>query len=54
VRGDVVGTWRRAGSTVTVEAWRDLSARDRRAVEREAAGLPLPDLAGLIRVVWAP
>jgi hypothetical protein len=54
VRGDVVGTWRRAGSTVTVEAWRDLSARDRGAVARAAAGLPLPDLAGLIRVVWAP
>ena len=52
VRGDVVGTWRRAGRTVTVEAWHGLAADDRQAVEREAEGLPLPDLSGPIRVVW--
>jgi hypothetical protein len=54
VRGDVVGTWRRAGAKLTVETWRRLSADERQAVEREAEALPLPDLAGRIQVDWGP
>jgi hypothetical protein len=54
VAGEIVGTWRRAGPKVTVEAWRALSAGERQAVEAEAAGLPLPGLTGDIRVIWTP
>jgi hypothetical protein len=53
VGGEIVGTWRRAGPKLTVEAWRTLAAAERHAVEDEAAYLPLPDLAGRIRVEWA-
>ena len=52
VGGEIVGTWRRAGATVDVRAWRRLSARERHAVEAEAVGMPLPDLRGRIRVRW--
>lgn len=52
VGGDVVGTWRRAGPRVSARAWRRLSADERHAVEREAATLPLPNLAGSIQVRW--
>jgi hypothetical protein len=40
--GEVVGTWRRAGETVTVEAWGRPTRATREAVEAEAASLPLP------------
>lgn len=52
VAGEIVGTWRRSGSVVTVEPWRRLSASERAAVEAEAASLPLPGLAGPITVRW--
>jgi hypothetical protein len=52
VRGEIVGTWRRAGPRVSVETWRNLMPYERQAVEQEAAGLPLPDLAGRIHVRW--
>ena len=52
VRGDVVGTWRRAGTKLTIQTWRRLSAEDRAAVETEAASLPLPDLRSAVRVTW--
>jgi hypothetical protein len=52
VDGDVAGTWRRAGGAVSVQTWRRLSAGARRAVEAEAASLPLPDLEGRIAVRW--
>jgi hypothetical protein len=52
VGGEIVGTWRRAGPKLTVEAWRTLSDLDRRAVEREAEQLPLPDLVGRMHVRW--
>jgi hypothetical protein len=52
VDGDVVGTWRRAGSTVTVRTWRRLTSGAREAVEAEASSLPLPDLEGRIVVRW--
>ena len=44
--GQVVGTWRRDGASVTVETWRSLAPHERAQVEAEAASLPtLPDLA---------
>ncbi len=46
VRGEVVGTWRRAGASVSIRAWRRMSAADRAAIEAEAESLPLPELAG--------
>ena len=52
VRGEVMGTWRRAGADVTVQSWRRLSRKERDAVEAEAASLPLPDIRGRIRIRW--
>jgi hypothetical protein len=52
VDGDVVGTWRRAGTTVTVRTWRRLSSGAHDAVEAEVSSLPLPDLEGRIVVRW--
>jgi DNA glycosylase AlkZ-like len=51
-KGEVVGTWRRADATVTVQAWRSLSRTARNAVEAEAESLPLPGLGGRIVVRW--
>lgn len=52
IGGEVAGTWRRAGATVTVQPWQVLSPAARDAVEREALSFPLPDLQGQIRVRW--
>jgi hypothetical protein len=52
VDGDVAGTWRRAGSAVTVTPWRGLSRKERAAVEAEAATLPLPEVHGEVTVAW--
>ena len=46
VEGEVVGTWRRADATVTVQPWHRLSHAARDAVEREARSLPLPGIEG--------
>ena len=54
VGGEIVGTWRRAGALMAVETWRVMSSAERAAVEVEAQSLPLPDLAGQIRVRWSP
>jgi hypothetical protein len=51
VKGEVAGTWRRAGAVVTIETWRRLSPAAREAVELEAQSFPLPDVQGRIRVV---
>lgn len=51
--GEIVGTWRRDGANVSVNAWRRLSTEERAAVESEAASLPLPDLGSDIRVAWS-
>lgn len=48
--GEIVGTWRRAGPTVAVTAWRRLARGEREAVEEEAFSLPLNE--GQIRVRW--
>jgi hypothetical protein len=53
VGGDIVGTWRRAESKVSIEPWRQLSPNERDAVEMEAQLLPLPGLRSPIRVGWA-
>jgi len=52
VGGEIVGTWRRAGARVSVQAWRRLSAAEQQAVEAEAAALPLPGLGGSVTVGW--
>jgi Winged helix DNA-binding domain len=52
VRGEVVGTWRRANADLTIESWRRLSPAERETVEAEAASLPLPGLRRQIRVRW--
>lgn len=51
VGGEIVGTWRRADTVVTVEPWRRLSRVDRESVEAEAESLPLPGVRG-IHVRW--
>jgi hypothetical protein len=43
VAGEIVGTWRRAQRTVTIQAWQPLSRAARDAVVAEAGSLPLPD-----------
>jgi Winged helix DNA-binding domain len=52
VGGEIVGTWRRAEATVTVQPWRPLPRAARAAVEAEAAALPLPGLRRPIVVRW--
>jgi hypothetical protein len=53
VGGEVAGTWRRAGTVLTVQAWRRLSPAERDAVAAEAESLPLPGLgSGRIAVRW--
>jgi hypothetical protein len=54
VGGEIAGTWRRAGPKVSVETFRRFSVDERGAVESEAEQLPLPDVAGRIRVTWEP
>lgn len=49
--GEIVGTWRRSGRRVTVAPWKRLPTTIRRAVEAEAAALPLPD-PGDTTVEW--
>ena len=52
VGGEIVGVWRRAQATVTVQTWRRLSRAARDTVETEAASLPLPGVEGQIVVRW--
>ncbi|MFL5768125.1 MAG: DNA glycosylase AlkZ-like family protein [Actinomycetota bacterium] len=51
--GELVGTWRRAKATMTIEPWRDLSRAARAAVDAEAASLPIPGVGDRIVVRWA-
>jgi hypothetical protein len=50
--GDVAGTWRRAGATMTIHPWRPLSPAERHAAEAEAHTLPLPGLETPVSVRW--
>ena len=52
VKGEVAGTWRRAGAVVTIQAWNRFSPAAREAVELEAQSFPLRDVQGRIRVRW--
>jgi Winged helix DNA-binding domain len=52
VDGEIVGTWRRAGTTMTIQPWRPLSRAERDAVAAEATSLPLPGIRGRIVVHW--
>jgi hypothetical protein len=52
VDGEIVGIWRRAGRDVDLTAWRRLTARQRDAVEAEAAALPIPGDDATIRARW--
>ena len=51
LEGEIVGTWRRAQETVTIQTWRRLPLSAREAVEVEAACLPL-ELRRPIVVRW--
>lgn len=50
--GEVLGTWRRDGANLSIEAWRRPAPDERAAIEAEAGSLPLPDLRTGIRVRW--
>ena len=52
VDGEIVGTWRRSLTSLTIEAWRRLSRASRDAIEAEAASLPLRDVQGRVIVRW--
>jgi hypothetical protein len=52
VAGKVVGTWRRAHRTVTIQTWQRLSRSAREAVLAEAESLPLPETVGPVVVHW--
>jgi hypothetical protein len=53
IEGEVVGTWRRAKGTLTIETWRRLSRSARDAIEAEAQTLPLPDIDAPTAVHWS-
>jgi hypothetical protein len=53
VAGEIVGTWRRAQRTMTIETWRKLSGAAREAVVAEAESLPLPDPGDGMVVHWS-
>jgi hypothetical protein len=50
VDGEIVGTWRRADQTMTVQPWRRLSGAERDAVAAEVESLPFPGIQGRIVV----
>jgi hypothetical protein len=52
VGAEIIGTWRRAGASVTVQPWRRLSRSERDAVDAEAASFPLPGVPDRIVVHW--
>jgi hypothetical protein len=51
VKGEIVGTWRRANEKVTIHSWHRLTRTARAGVEREAESLPLR-LQARIVVRW--
>jgi len=52
VEGEIVGTWRRSETDVTIESWHRLPRAEREAVEAEAASMPLPGIRQRVRVRW--
>jgi hypothetical protein len=53
IGAEIAGTWRRADTVLTIQAWRPLSAAERDAVAAEAQALPLPGITRPITVRWA-
>lgn len=53
VDGEIIGTWRRSGVDVALTAWQPLTARQRDAVEAEAAALPIRDDHATVRARWS-
>lgn len=51
--GEIVGTWRRAVATMSIEPWRRLDPSERESVVAEAESLPLPGMEGRLVVRWA-
>lgn len=52
VEGEIIGTWRRSGHKLTVHPWERPTPVARKAIEHEAASLPLPGLTRPITVTW--
>lgn len=52
IEAEVTGIWRRSAHRVTIAPWRELSGRERAAVEAEAASLPIPGTAANLAVTW--
>jgi hypothetical protein len=52
VGGEIVGTWSRANTDLTIRPWRRLSPVEHHAVEAEAGSLPLSGDRSRIRVQW--
>jgi len=52
VGGEIVGTWRRADTDLSIQAWRQLSPGEREVVHAEAESLPLPGAEARIKVRW--
>jgi hypothetical protein len=52
VGGEIVGTWRRADTTFTIEPWRRLAGSERDAIQAEAESLPLPGVRAGARIRW--
>ena len=52
VGGEIAGTWRRAGTAMTVQPWWRLSSAERDAIAAEAESLPLPGTGSRIVVHW--
>ena len=51
VKGEIAGTWRRQKGTVTISPWQAVTVSERRAIEAEAASLPLPEVEEIV-VRW--
>ena len=49
---EIAGTWRRADTVLTVQAWRRLTPAERDAVAAEAQTLPLPGTGRQIVIRW--
>lgn len=54
VDGEIRALYRRQQEKVTVIPFEQLSPTQHEAVEKEAHALPIPRVAGQMRVVWAP
>src|SRR5207248_6253869 len=52
IDGEIVGTWRRAQRTMTVQTWQRLVPAAREAIAAEAESLPLPDAGAGMRIDW--